>query len=75
MGWRAVSVKDRVPDARPAAAAGPPQPHVQPRRALRTPIPLNLRLGAGYGGRCGGDARVPGGAETAAERAADPGGA
>uniref|UniRef100_A0A8C0XHS0 E3 ubiquitin-protein ligase E3D n=1 Tax=Castor canadensis TaxID=51338 RepID=A0A8C0XHS0_CASCN len=31
-----------------------------------------LRLGAGYGG---GDARVPGGAETAAERAADRGGA
>lgn len=32
-----------------------------------------LRPGAGHGGGCRGDARIPGGADTAAERAADPG--
>lgn len=50
-----------------------PPPHVQPLRAVVACIRLNLLLGAGNGGSCGGDARVPGGAETVAERAADPG--
>lgn len=44
-----------------------------PLLAAVAPVRLNVRRGAGHGGCCGGDARVPGGAETAAERAADPG--
>lgn len=32
-----------------------------------------MRASVGHGGGCGGNARVPGSAETAAERAANPG--
>lgn len=59
--------------ARRPAPPPPPPPHVQPLLGAVAPIRLNVRRGAGHGGCCGGDARVPGGAETAAERAADPG--
>lgn len=48
------------------------EPHVQRRFWPRWRLGWDLRLGARHG-PAGRDARVPGGAETAAERAADPG--
>ena len=70
MGWRAVSVRPAIRSGRPVR---PPPPHVQPLLAVVAPLRQKLRPGGGHGDDCRGDARVPGGADTAAERAADPG--
>lgn len=48
------------------------EPHVQRRSSPRWRVGWDLGRGARHG-PAGRDARVPGGAETAAERAADPG--
>uniref|UniRef100_A0A8P0PFK9 E3 ubiquitin-protein ligase E3D n=1 Tax=Canis lupus familiaris TaxID=9615 RepID=A0A8P0PFK9_CANLF len=69
VGWRAVSAQGSGREARAAAAAAAARVTAPAVVAARPP---HLRLGARHGGGCGGDARVPGGAETAAERAAHP---